>query len=877
MSTTSTDTPEVPTLKELETRLDGARHDGTLILSSETIQVQEVGDLVDAIGLTELALADPSPLSVDDGRLSVEGHAKLYGLDAKFHVTFDFKRGALAVTLTATFLDDNAGVEIGGLSWAKIGDLELTLSATGPTLDVPVVTGALSGTIELEGIKDPIRVTLGPTIGPDWVLSATEIPLPNPAALAALLPSGQNGAGLTPPSFAIEDVTAAFSCRFDPADWKVSSLIFGIECDRWEPAPRFSLKDVRLSVGFEFDDTSAVQDVTAGVAATVELDLPGAAGKDKPKPLELPVVGRRAAGEWTVGIEGAHGFPSLHDLVAASDPATADLLPTALGTLQMGSATLELTLGETAPTLRSIFFSTALAQKWELVEGHLWLDGVALQVTADCVDGTNTSGFVNATIEIDDFALPVAVTWPPSKAPWTLKLGSSASHDLKGVGSLAKVTPGHDVASELPKELDAGAVTLTDLIVTFDPVARVVQSAHIQVDSKGPWVLDKASGADVRDLSLALGVDHPADPATRQFTGRIAGTLDVNGLTLRLAASKDPPAPATWKLAAALTVCEIDVAITLTERKTGGWDCKGSTGKDQQIPLGKLVEDLAHQLGSFDVPAPLAGATLSNLDVEFDTGGTAFKFDGHARVPRGAGEKPLELDLVLNVSRTADGKTTTGAFQLTIDELVFDLRVIEGATETRLVAAYTHKKELPPASIPISKLVKAVDPSAADFPDLKVDLKEVVLAAASGGGPARVLFALELGGIDLSQLPVVGSLLPGAKVDDLKVIALTATPVAGDVEAWNAGLPEGGKLPATGLDQGIAVSAVLRARRPDDSARAARVDLEAVHAGQDRHGGACPAGHEVVRCPALVRAVHPRPRRRPVRHRPAVAAPRCVA
>ena len=164
---------------------------------------------------------------------------------------------------------------------------------------------------------------------------------------------------------------------------------------------------------------------------------------------------------------------------------------------------------------------------------------------------------------------------------------------------------------------------------------------------------------------------------------------------------------------------------------------------------------------------------------------------------------------------TQAGATFSGS--LTIGKAQFKFTAVKGdKSQTRFLAAYT---DTGGDSISVKDLVAAVSPdAAAETPDIEVELKDVIFAMAAGDPSPRFLFAFDLKRIELSALPLVGAkLADSVSVDDLQVVAATATPVAaagsdpGDVAAWNALLPDPAtKLPSDGIVRGVLMSAKLQ-------------------------------------------------------------------
>src|SRR5262249_33691129 len=151
---------------------------------------------------------------------------------------------------------------------------------------------------------------------------------------------------------------------------------------------------------------------------------------------------------------------------------------------------------------------------------------------------------------------------------------------------------GGDVARHLPAGFGNEALTLENLTMAFDATTHSVSAIDVEVHSDGPWSLPGLEKVDVRDLTLKL---HAAWPGP-EVTGSIGGTVDLDGPAITISASKPSG--------------------------TGPWQIKGSLAKD---PVD--LKALAAKFGGFAVPPVLQDATLTTLDITFDTSGD-FSFDG---------------------------------------------------------------------------------------------------------------------------------------------------------------------------------------------------------------------------------------------------------
>jgi hypothetical protein len=78
-------------------------------------------------------------------------------------------------------------------------------------------------------------------------------------------------------------------------------------------------------------------------------------------------------------------------------------------------------------------------------------------------------------------------------------------------------------------------------------------------------------------------------------------------------------AKTTFTAAATVSLGDLDVSVLAGYDSTAGWRFSGETGRGQRLPIGDLVDSLNKRFGGVALPAPLAGLTVENLRVAFDT------------------------------------------------------------------------------------------------------------------------------------------------------------------------------------------------------------------------------------------------------------------
>jgi hypothetical protein len=747
MGTPATD----PILAGVATRLQPKN--GVVSLSGTTLGSPEVGDLLSTIGLTELDITvTGNGVAETADAVTVAGTATVFGTwTVEVTTTFTVARRALRAALHAGFPDD-ARMQVLGLSWATVEGLALDLIVTGPSDPLALVTGELSGKIALDGVKDPIAVSIGPSFGSSiWVLRASDIPLPDPVAVLKTLLSDDGP--LLPSSFTLKDFEITdLTVEFDPAAEKFHSLALalGAPGKTWSIAPHLpDLSGIFLSCGIRFDEGSSEPNVTVSAGATIGFPIGATIGP--PKNLQLPVRVLREPDQWRVGILGAHGFPSAGDLVKAIAPSTADSLPTALTTLTLQSASVDVVLGADG-SLRSTFFAVQLADHW-VINSHLTFEQVGMELL---VAGGSMTGFFVGTVVLDGVAIPVSVRKASADAPLTLRLATAAAPSLKGVSSLSSAANGADLTSHVPSGAGALPIELRNLSVTFDPKTYAPSTLELDVHT-GPWSVPGLDGFSVRDLSLTLNAGWPGPTVS----GSLSGTVDIPGAGIAVTATK----VADWQFSVALVPPPGDTTVQ--------------------------IEHLVDAFAKGATPTALKGATVKTASGTFDTNG-AFSLDlaGHLAVDG------TPLDLELKVTRTAGGQKVSFHGEVTVAKRKFKVDVSSETAGTNLVASYSHDQDLSP--IDLGTLLAAITSPAPDI-HLTVDIKDATFAVGTDASATHAAFGLDLANIDMSGLPLVGKALgDAAKVEELRV-------VGGDLVFWNAVVPAI-PVPAQGHDPSVVVS-----------------------------------------------------------------------
>lgn len=258
----------------------------------------------------------------------------------------------------------------------------------------------------------------------------------------------------------------------------------------------------------------------------------------------------------------------------------------------------------------------------------------------------------------------------------------------------------------------------------------------------------------------------------------------------------------------------IDVlAEKMTSDTYSGCLLIGKTGVGQEVPLGILVADLAGKFGlNTSVPKPLESLTLKNLDVSINTATKDFHFSGEANFE--INNTAVSIQSQIDVSHRPHGiskKTFSGQLTLgTTTPKTFDLFFDKSESSTRILAAYHSPLG---DRVSIADLLSSMTGIA--IPDvLSFTLHDAVLAYDANKDSKKALFAAHLGsGVDLSDLPLVGKLIPKNQrlTFNYKVIVASEAVEVDEITIINSLLPETmSDLEEKPVNGGVIIAATLK-------------------------------------------------------------------
>jgi hypothetical protein len=250
------------------------------------------------------------------------------------------------------------------------------------------------------------------------------------------------------------------------------------------------------------------------------------------------------------------------------------------------------------------------------------------------------------------------------------------------------------------------------------------------------------------------------------------------------------------------------VDFVLTGSAGTNWQFSGRTAPGASIALGQLAQQLAAGFGTgAQLPAPLAGLTVSDLSATYNLSGSSLTLGCTVDLPVGDGT--IEATVGLRVRQAPDGSWSFAAL-LEVASLEFDLAVGAAAGGAGDLVVATYRNTGPPGSQDLVALVASFSPDLAALvpPGLSIELSDVVLVYRSAPAGSVFLLAVDLdvsGVPALTALPLVGPLLPASDR-----IALTALRVLVATGRFETPLPAGTPVPIdVPVDAGVTLAGVF--------------------------------------------------------------------
>lgn len=450
---------------------------------------------------------------------------------------------------------------------------------------------------------------------------------------------------------------------------------------------------------------------------------------------------------------------------------------------------------------------------------------------------------LQATIDLSDprklVSFSVTLTWGAERN-WPLIPGFSFL-SVQGISATLEVEHPLDADYRLPRVTVRGSVIIDGVSVTAEAGAA---AAHVDLSARWPdlqiagelragerltvaRLLERCGVApqglpnqDLAITELSFHAEPTSDPRTFSLRASVSDIwqLDVAGQSAlqikQLSLVLDYESGRTPTLSPAFLgqfgLGGLDVTL-LAERDGDGWRFEGRTAAGQGMLVGEWIDHLSQQFSGVSVPAPVRQAELRNLDISFQTVQRQFRFSAEAWLPTTAlhGDGPgsgatstdaaLDLTLQLEISRHEEGWQSHVTGELQLGNYVFDVQFTHGDA-TALVASYHGTPGQPLDVLDLLRPLLA----GIDLPhdaQLRVGLKSALVASAQPAdhGPSWKVCAIDIdGGLDLSNLPLVGEALPaGQSLSVAFQLLYASSEVRGDsaVTSWvtpvNDSLPTG--------------------------------------------------------------------------------------
>ncbi|MDV3457682.1 DUF6603 domain-containing protein [Sphingomonas sp. HF-S4] len=714
-------------------------------------------------------------------------------------LSFTVAEGNTVATLTGKFATSRQ-ITLPLLTWLKAGNISISTSFTE---SLEIVALAFGMDILLQN-GDTIPILVTQLTADVWRIDIAEgtakgvtgddlVFLLGGQALENFLPPALTGelAGFTINGMEAELDTAAKSVTYFSTGVAVTN--------GWDIAPKVSLKP-GLQIGLTLASAltsappksgngaspqsgngapvvSSSLTVVGSVAAT--FDIAG---------VELPIYLGASSGAtslWTFGLQPAQivTLPSFSDLLSLAGGADFFAsLPSGLQDIpQIEIDKLLVQFDPATKNLTLLSFALQTGSSWPVIAGYFEIEQLSF-----AFDITNLTlpanrqviGDMGATFKVGSVPLMVRLQNTATDQDWTITAGLAPG----GVLSLT------DVAAQLFE----GQATLPDgvPVVAFNVLQIMVnpaqQSFAFNAGSNSEWQL---IGEDLAIESIALSFSRTKTETGSAVKGSVASTLLIAGVTLNLSAS-------------------------LNDTPSGGWQFSG-TQDTAPIPIGQLIQDLANIFGDVTLPTILTGLNIHNLSVDFNTSTKDFtfscvlkddavpnlslnidisithkttteyqaEFSGTAHYVSEGIQLDFTLDFVEAVAAAGKSSTTIATYnavkpptlsqflQMVSNDLEFDVD-LPGAlnfdADLKSLTLELDKNLTDPLRIETAGLFEL---SFGDNDSWKLylshtnnsyfqNLGKTTRASGKDGKPAYVLGVALSGALDLSNLPLVGS-IPG--------------------------------------------------------------------------------------------------------------------
>jgi hypothetical protein len=626
-------------------------------------------------------------------------------------VTFQFPNPGLA--LYAYVYDNNAGVVI-----QKAIESEVVIAGNGHT-SVPIPLA-----LQLPSVVTGWQLMLQPGREVSLADFITFLSLLGSAGQFDLTSYFTDSSGILDrvktvlQAIQLKQFYVALSTSISSPSFQSFGFEIGSEGNSWEIIPgTLALGD--LDVFLQTSKTDSTWSTAGFIRGDVELD----AGIDIRAHVPLPI----GSGMWQFTMRHAVPLSSFNILSKFTEGSPIDaLLPTSLssvGGLELQS--LNLLFDPSVPSIKQLDFEVQSTDPWVIIQDEFVIESIYLSlIIARGTSGWGLSGIVQGRLLAGGIEFFTGVSKATPEADWFFNAHANQI-PLPTLEDLAKLTGGENALTDaLPSSLLTAELYLDNPYIDFNLSQTKLQAFGFSLTTEQ---LDFDSFQVVKagvQANIEFGV------------GR---EIKVYGSFL---------------------LSDIDFGVQCAYNSTDGWDISGYAAMNTAIEIGDLITKLAAHFGiASDVPAVLSGLSISDIQLDYKTLSKDFSFSFATQFP--IGSKTLDANISIAITHNNGQYSRTFSGIIHVGGLEFDLifQQDQGA-DTLFVAAFENPSGQDQSIAPLVALIT----DNADMLDaaagITFNLKNALLVIDKGAS-SKLLFGLDIGGgIDISNLPLVGKMLP---------------------------------------------------------------------------------------------------------------------
>jgi hypothetical protein len=589
-------------------------------------------------------------------KVVIQGESDVFGIGVSGQLEISNKKNDLVLGFNAS-TGPTENLQIPGLSWFKVSDLNVALTAFPATKKAD---GKFSGVVTFGKLILPVEISLPLESGKLYLESVIEnISVPSvadlrnslsQASLLDYLPSGLDLSGIS---------LSELGVLFDPQKSAVSYFSIGLNC----PGPWNIVSKKALVNNFKISITvgnPVASDRFINVACSADFVV-----GDLTIPVSLERDGQDKS--WTLSTPPSTpvslpSFSDLANLAIGKDFA----LPDSLQKLKKPDLSdLIVVFDETKKTFRKFGFNLKLQQSWDLISGKIALADPWISFSSETEDkGQRTNkASIGGNFQLGDTPLPLVATNSGDGTGWRFSGDFKNPIPVPDFNSILKYLGASTFAESLPESLDTLAgMSLSNLALPLDPDTHIPGSITLNVGYQKAWKLPNLDSLSVSGLSanitLFLGGDNG-----KGITGDLGGTLNLGSVPVILYAVKSG--------------------------LKSEWVFSANPPKDTEIGLRDLAAVFAAKASS--IPKEIPDLRFTAISLSISSKKTQFTIAAKAgstwELPLGVGGLTLEKiqfnatkETKKPISVSLDTRVSLGGVELGLDyeipgDLVFEAKI----------------------------------------------------------------------------------------------------------------------------------------------------------------------------------------------------------